>query len=80
MTLNMCRANWYRNMIDDCLNQTSGQLRFPVSAINLEYEFVDLFLQLGMGYSKDSIRQIVFQIGHDDVHGRHPLHPVFNRP
>ena len=79
MTLNMRKANWHRNMIDDCLNQTSGQLRFPVSAIESEYEFVDVFLQVGMGYSKDSAQQIVFQIGHDDVHGRHPLPPVFNR-
>ena len=34
-------------MIDRCLNQSQGQLRYPAAAVESEYELIDVRLQIG---------------------------------
>ena len=73
MPLSMLKANWNRNMIDGCLNQTSGQLRFPVAVIESEHELINVFLQVSAGHATVGAQQMTFQIGDDDMHGRQPF-------
>lgn len=75
----MRKANWIRNMIDGCLNQASGQLRFPTAPIESEFELIDVFPQAGTGYLMASAWQTAFQIGNYNARGRQQIVDFLNR-
>ena len=79
MPQNMRKANWIRNMIDGCLNQASGQLRFPTAPIESEYELIDVFPQAGTGYLMASAWPIAFQTGNYDVRSRQQIMDFLSR-
>ena len=79
MPQNMRKANWIRNMIDGCLNQASGPLRFLTAPIESGYELIDALPQAGTGYLMASAWQIAFQISNYNARGRQQIVDFLNR-